>query len=176
MNPFSVDAALKTMEVIVDTREQDTIRARKRLQTIGLPIMRKALPFGDYSAFCTLPNGEAYSLETQVSIERKMNLDEIAMCYTRERPRFKREFERATKAGAKIYLLIENGDWEKAYTGLYRSRVKPEALTASIIAWLARYNCQLLFCREETSGHLIHDILYREMKERLEAMPDEPES
>ena len=72
------------------------------------------------------------------------------------------------------YLLIENGDWEKAYTGSYRSQVKPEALTASIIAWLARYNCQLLFCKEETSGKLIHDVLYREMKERLEALPDEP--
>ena len=176
MDHFSVDAAMKTMGVIVDTREQDTIRARKRLQAIGLPILRKALPFGDYSAYCTLPNGEAYSLEMLVSVERKMNLDEIAMCYTRERPRFKREFERAMDVGAKIYLLVENGDWEKAYAGSYRSRVKPEALTASIIAWLARYNCQLLFCREETSGKLIHDILYREMKEHLEAMPDGSES
>ena len=174
MNHFSVNAALKTMGVYVDTREQDTIRARKRIQTIGLPVQRKALPFGDYSAFCTLPNGEVYSLENLVSIERKMNLDEIAMCYTRERPRFKREFERARDAGAKVYLLIENGDWEKAYTGSYRSQVKPEALTASIIAWLARYNCQLLFCKEETSGKLIHDVLFRELKERLEALPDEP--
>ena len=99
MNHFSVNAALKTMGVYVDTREQDTIRARKRIQTIGLPIQRKALPFGDYSAYCTLPNGEDYSLENLVSIERKMNLDEIAMCYTRERPRFKREFERARDAG-----------------------------------------------------------------------------
>ena len=173
MNHFSVNAALKTMVCLIDTREQDTIRARKRIQTIGLPIQRKALPFGDYSAFCTLQNGEVYSLENLISIERKMNLDEIAMCYTRERPRFKREFERARAAGAKVYLLIENGDWEKAYTGSYRSQVKPEALTASIIAWLARYNCQLLFCKEETSGKLIRDVLYREMKERLEDMPDE---
>ena len=173
MNHFSVTYALKTMGVCVDTREQDTTRARKRIQTIGLPIQRKALPFGDYSAFCTLPNGEAYSLEYMVSIERQMNVDEIAMCYTSERPQFKREFERARDAGAKVYLLIENGDWEKAYTGSYRSQVKPEALTASIIAWLARYNCQLLFCKEETSGKLIHDVLFRELKERLEALPDE---
>ena len=50
MNHFSVNAALKTMGVYVDTREQDTIRARKRIQTIGLPIQRKALTFGDYRA------------------------------------------------------------------------------------------------------------------------------
>lgn len=173
MDHFSVNSALKTMGVYVDTREQDTIRARKRLESIGLPIQRKALPFGDYSAFCTLPNGEAFSLENRVVIERKMSLDEIAACYTRERPRFEREFDRAKNVGAKVYLLIENGSWEKVYAGSYRSRVKPEALTASLLAWLSRYNCQLLLCCEETSGKLIHDVLYRELKEGLEAMPDE---
>lgn len=173
MNHFKISDALNSMKIIVDTREQLTIRAKKRYESFGCPYVRKALPFGDYSAYCTLPNGEVYSLENLVSIERKMNLDEIAMCYTRERPRFKREFERARDAGAKVYLLIENGDWEKAYTGAYRSQVKPEALTASIIAWLARYNCQLLFCKEETSGKLIHDVLFRELKEHLEALPDE---
>ena len=173
MNHFSVNDALKTMGVYVDTREQDTIRARKRIQTIGLPVQRKALPFGDYSAYCTLPNGEVYSLENLVSIERKMNLDEIAMCYTRERPRFKREFERARDAGAKVYLLIENGDWEKVYAGKYRSKMTPEAFSASLTAWAVHYNCHVEFCREETTGRRIRDILYREMKERLEDMPDE---
>jgi len=28
-------------------------------------------------------------------------------------------------------------------------------------------DCQIIFCEEYTSGKLIHDILYREMKERL---------
>lgn len=173
MNHFSVDKALKSMVVIVDTREQPTKRAERRLEMIGLPVERKALPFGDYSAYCTLPNGEVYSLEDKVAVERKMHLDEIAMCFTRERPRFAREFERAAAVNAKIYLLIENADFEKAYNGSYRSQVKPQSLTASMFAWLARYNCQLLMCKEDTSGKVIHDILYREMKERLEQMPDE---
>ena len=173
MNHFSVDKALKSMVVMVDTREQPTKRAERRLEMIGLPIERKALPFGDYSAYCALPNGEVYSLEDKVAIERKMNLDEIAMCFTRERPRFAREFERAAAVNAKLYLLIENADLEKAYNGSYRSQVKPQALTASMFAWIARYNCQMLMCKEGTSGKVIHDILYREMKERLEQMPDE---
>jgi hypothetical protein len=46
--------------------------------------------------------------------------------------------------------------------------MKPKALIASMLAWLARYNCQLIFCRAETSGRLIFDVLYREAKERLE--------
>ena len=65
MNHFEVEKALKTMVVYCDSREQPTVRAKRRLEMIGLPVERKALPFGDYSAYCTLPNGEHYSLEDE---------------------------------------------------------------------------------------------------------------
>ena len=171
MHPVEVKRQLSSMVCLVDTREQDTMRARKRLASIGLPVERVTLPFGDYSARC-----ELLDLREAIVIERKMDLDEIAHCYCQDRKRFEREFERAKQAGAKVYLLIENGSWEDVYGGKYRSRMSPEALAASIQAWLARYNCQLMFCKEETSGRLIRDVLYRELKERLEALPDEPTS
>lgn len=170
MHPVEVKRQLSSMVCLVDTREQDTVRARKRLASIGLPVERVTLPFGDYSARC-----ECLDLRDAVVIERKMDLDEIAHCYCQDRKRFKREFERAKQANAKVYLLIENGDWEKAYAGVYRSQMKPESLVASMTAWLSRYNCPILFCKEETSGQLIHDVLYRELKERLEGLPDESE-
>lgn len=168
MHPVEVKRQLDSLVCLVDTREQDTIRARKRLESIGLTIERVALPFGDYSSRCG-----ALDLRESVAVERKMNIDELCGCYCRDRPRFEREFQRARDAGAKVYLLIENGSWEKAYNGVYRSQMRPESLVASMTAWLARYRCQLIFCKEETSGKLIHDILYREMKERLEELPDE---
>ena len=171
MHPVDVKHQLDSMICLVDTREQNTIRAKKRISSIGLPIERVALPFGDYSARC-----DVLDLRTSVCIERKMDLDEIANCYCQDRKRFEREFERARASNAKIYLLIENANWEKAYAGVYRSQMKPEALIASMTAWLARYNCQILLCQEETSGQLIHDVLYREMKERLGELPDEPTS
>lgn len=171
MHPVEVKTALESMVCLVDTREQDTPRLRARLRDIGCPWERQKLDFGDYSVKCDLLN-----LSGSVSVERKMDLDELCNCYCKDRKRFEREFERAKQAGAKVYLLIENGDWEKAYAGRYRSQMKPESLVASMMAWLSRYDCQLLFCKEETSGQLIHDILYRELKERLEALPDEPTS
>lgn len=171
MHPVEVKRQLSGMVCLVDTREQDTMRARKRLASIGLPVERVTLPFGDYSARC-----ELLDLRNTIAIERKMDLDEIAHCYCQDRKRFEREFERARTSNAKIYLLIENANWEKAYAGVYRSQMKPEALIASMTAWLARYNCQILLCQEETSGQLIHDVLYREMKERLQELPDEPTS
>lgn len=168
MHPVEIQNQLDGMVCLVDTREQPTEKAKKRLMSIGLPIERVALNFGDYSARCG-----ALDFRDCVAVERKMSIDELCNCYCRGRKRFEREFERARKSGAKVYLLIENGSWEKAYSGVYRSKMNPQSLVSSMTAWLARYNCQLLFCREETSGKLIHDILYREAKERLEELPDE---
>lgn len=169
MNPFEVSRALKNLTLIVDTREQDTDRLRRRIRQTGLSFVRQKLDFGDYSAKTTLDNDTEFDISGSVSIERKMNLDELCACYCKDRKRFTREFERAKSAGAKVYLLIENANWEKAYNGSYRSKMSPQALTASMFAWLARYNCQIIFCKEETSGKIIREILYREMKERLES-------
>lgn len=168
MDHFAVNKALSTMTVLCDTREQDTPRARRRFEQIGVPIESVALSFGDYSARC-----DALDLRDNVAIERKMDLSELAHCYCQDRKRFVREFERAKEAGAKLYLLIENGSLDEAYNGHYRARVHPKSLTASMLAWLARYNCQILFCGVENSGQVIHDVLYRELKEKLEELPDE---
>ena len=165
MAPHEIEEALKGMVVLVDTREQDTARLRVRLKDMKCEHERCKLDFGDYSAKIPI-NGEWYTLN--IAIERKMDLDELAQCYCNGRKRFEREFERAQTAGAKIYLLVENATWEDAYTGNYRSKMSPQALTASMLAWLARYRCQLIFCRQRTSGRLIYDILYREAREHLE--------
>lgn len=168
MNPFEVKAALKSMIILWDTREQQTPRARKRMEQVQVPIERVALSFGDYSAKC-----DALDLRDSVAIERKMDLTELAHCYCQDRKRFTREFERAKELGAKLYLLIENGSLDDAYSGHYRARVHPASLTASMLAWLARYDCQILFCSANNTGKVVHDVLYRELKERLEEMPDE---
>lgn len=59
---------------------------------------------------------------------------------------------------------------ECGYAGKYRSRMQPKAFVASLTAWLARYNCQIIFCEPATTGKLIREVLYRELKERLEVM------
>lgn len=168
MTPFEVAEALEGMVILVDTREQDTPRLRRRLRQMGRPHERQKLDFGDYSAKFPLPGGGWLDLSGRVAVERKMSLDELAQCYTRGRPRFEREFLRAAGAGAKLYLLIEGASWEQSFAGDYRTRMAPKALVASMTAWLARYDCQLLFCAPETSGLLIKELLYREGKERLE--------
>lgn len=167
MKPLEIENALKNMTVIVDSREQDTEQAKKRYCLFGVPWERGKLNFGDYTAKFELSDGSVFNLSNICVIERKMSIDELCVCYTHDRTRFEKEFERAKKSEAKIYLLIENANWEMIYNERYRSKMTSRALVASILAWLSRYNCQVIMCKAETSGKLIHDILYREGKERL---------
>lgn len=173
MHPAEIDDIMKTFTIQIDTREQPTERAKLRYRQFGCPYRREKLDFGDYSAVLFLPDGEQLSLANTAVIERKLGYAELCACYTHERERFTREFERAREANAKIYLLLENSTWEMAYAGKYRSKMHPNSLISSMLAWLARYNCQMIMCRSETSGKLIHDILYREARELLERMVDE---
>lgn len=169
MHPVEVEKALETLTVIVDTREQNTAAFRRRLKLIDFPSERHKLDFGDYSAKIVI-NGSDLSFERFFAIERKMSLDELCACYGRERARFQREFERAREVGAKMYLLVENATMENAFNGKYKSKLHRNALTASIFAWLARYECQLIFCKAEITPRVMREIIYREVKERLEIM------
>ena len=168
MTPFEIKKALEAAVLLVDTREQPTAAFKSRMEKVGLPYERQKLNAGDYSVKTIAENGTEINCERLFAIERKMSLDELAACYTHDRARFEREFERAKAAGTKLYLLVENATWENLYNGRYRSKFNSKAFAASIHAWLARYGCQIIFCKAETSARLIHDILYRELKEYLE--------
>lgn len=168
-----VEEALQTMVCLCDSREQDTQRARTRYAQFGVPYERVTLKTGDYSAKFRMPDGSWFSLEDMVICERKYSLDELCMCFGSERKRFIKEFERAKENNIRLWLLLENSTFKKAYSGQYRSRYNPKSLIASMLAFQARYNCRLVMCDESVSGQLIHDILYYEGREILMGMVDE---
>ena len=161
------------MTILIDNREQDTQRARTRYAQFGVPWERATIHTGDYSCKFLLPDGSWFDLSNEIAVERKMNLDEICMCFGAERKRFIREFERAKENNIRLWLLLENSTFKKAYSGQYRSRYNPKSLIASMLAFQARYNCRLVMCDESVSGKLIHDILYYEGREILMGMVDE---
>ena len=152
MSPLEQKDVLETFKVLVDTREQKSKRAESRYRLFG-SFDRVKLDYGDYAYNAQLSGGQwlhppGAAIYPAVSVERKMSLDELAECFTWGRKRFQAEFERATEHGARVYLLV--------------------AFEASLLAWQARYGFSLIFCKEETSGRLIKNILFRELKERLE--------
>lgn len=168
LDPIEAEECLKSMVYCVDTREQPTENLAKRMEFLQ-PNERETLMSGDYTAKTLLPDGSWFYLP--VAVERKMSLTEIAGNLTRERDRFRAEFNRAREHGIRLYILIEQASWEEAYAGAYRSQMKPKSMIASLMTWSARYGCSVVMCkRPETSGKLIRDILHYEMRERLERM------
>lgn len=167
MTPREIEESLESITILIDTREQDTARLRARIRQMACNTERCKLDYGDYSAKVLLDDKW---LRVNTAVERKMDFAELAQCYCKGRGRFAREFERAKAVGAKIYLLVENQSWEDAYSGNYRTQMSAKSFVASMLSWLARYNCQLILCEQRTSGKLIHDILYYEAREMLERM------
>lgn len=166
MNGYDIENALKTLTVIVDTREQNTPQAKKRYRDIALPVEREKLDFGDYSAKVEA-DGTEIRFDSQFAIERKMSFGELCQCFCKGRARFEREFLRAKQANAKLYLLIEDGGFDKAIAGRYNSQMNPNALIGSIFSFLAKYECQIIFVSAENSGRIIREIIKKEVETRL---------
>ena len=177
-NHFEIEKIMNTFTILVDSREKPTDEYEQRLNQMKCKINRVAMNYGDYTCKVTLPNGEVLDFSQKVVIERKQNLDELIQNFIdrdsirededgNKTNRIQREFIRARKDGCRIYLLIENANWENAFNGKYRSKLHPNAFTAFLTAWSIRYHLQILFCKAETSGKLIKQILYREVKEYL---------
>ena len=173
MSPVEIENCLDSLEILVDTREQPSERAERRYKTFGSPYRRQALDYGDYTYNFILPDGSPLfraneAVKGHVVIERKMNLVELSGCFCQQRKRFEAEFERAKANNASVYLLVEDASWENLINGRYNTRFNPVAFEASILAFMARYDIKPIFCKKEISGKLIRDILFRELKERLE--------
>lgn len=171
-DPFELEKILGSFRVLADRREQNTSRAATRFAALDDP-ERVTLDYGDYCAQVTLADGKvlhdtAARIYPHCVIERKMSLDELAQNFTRHRDRFRAEFERARENNAKVYLLVEGASWEALDKHRYRSRYHPKAFKASLMAWMVRYGVTPLFCKPETSGEMIREVLYRDTKERLE--------
>lgn len=170
-----VRAILKQMGILADTREQKWEHIRWALDNAGCPVERGKLGQGDYTAFVPMnafPGFQNvpgfYSLQDEVVIERKANLDEIAGNFTTGRERFEREFIRAKARDIKVHLLIENASWADIFSHNYHSQLNPKSLEGSLRSWQAKYNVSIEFCRPEESARTIYNILHYWLKAKLE--------
>lgn len=88
--------------VIEDTRQQrekhDHIRTWMEAHGVGFEQRSRALPFGDYVS----DNG------SNVAIDTKKDVQELAMDLGRDHDRFARECERAREAGYRLVVLVES--------------------------------------------------------------------
>lgn len=166
LHPVEIENALNAMVVLVDTREQQTPQAERRWARLG-EWKRQKLDFGDYSAMCVLSDGTEISLADSFVIERKMDIEELAMCFGTDRKRFEREFERGKNAHGKIILLVENASWQALYGHRYNSKLPPSSIIGSLLSWLIRYDYVPIFCTPDMTSAIMHDLLKYALREAL---------
>lgn len=158
---------LKTLIVIVDTREQQNEHIINYLVKKDVPYKIKKLDHGDYSAF--LPADESLGLPRplhfDIAIERKNGIDELAAS-VKDRNRFENEFYRARDA--RFTLMVEDANgYEDIIMHRYRSQYEPKALLASLKTFEARYGFTTAFIKKELAGNFIYHHLYYFVRDAL---------
>lgn len=151
--------------LLIDTREKPkAIRSILRtLDESHIVHESTKLLFGDYMDWN----------RPDIVIDRKQNIAELAKNCTIEHDRFKREMEKAKKAGATLVILVEqnrykSGDkwihvgdisdlllWDSPHT-----TIRGEKVFRVLRSWQSKYPIRVEFCDKRSTGKRIIEIIY----------------
>ena len=173
MEGYEIQNCLDSMRILVDSAEQPTEEYVRRCDSFGVPYERRNLDYADYTYDFMLPNGSwihenESAVKGRAVIERKMSLRELSGNLCQNWDRFCREFDRAKENNASVYLLVEDGSWMKIITGKYGTKFNNKAYLHRLLKLISIYEIKPIFVQKELSGRMIYEILYRELKTRLE--------
>lgn len=143
--------------IIVDTREQKYAHVLAVFEALGESYTRHKLDVGDYMIE-DRPNR---------SVDRKQNIDEVAMNICTSSHRFWREVRRAKETGMELIVLVEDPvirsfeqirQWKSKYT-----RVNGMDVQREIFRLCRSYpNVRFEFCDPKETGKRIVEILKEE--------------
>lgn len=135
---------------------------------IGLIHESTKLLFGDYRDW-NIPD---------IVIDRKQNIAELAKNCTVEHERFKREMEKAKKAGATLVILVEQNrykdrnEWKRVENiedlmlwSSPHTSIRGEKVFRVLSSWIAKYPIRVEFCDKRSTGKRIYEIIYGERNE-----------
>lgn len=137
----------KQMVILVDSREKKNDHILGYFDTYHIKYKKQALSSGDYSFYVeaneNLSIPRDIYFDNKIFIERKANLDELALNFSKNRTRFEEEFS-ISPADHK-YLLIENANYEDILLHNYQSEFLPKSYLGSLHTFNHRYNLQIVF-------------------------------
>lgn len=137
--------------ILCDTREQlslaDTFNKER------FDIVTEGLPFGDY--FAEIPNTDGTYTQPPICFERKGFQDlwtTLVPCKSNPdcHERFKRELDRAKKAGFHIILVVE-GTIRDVHKGSKHSTFSGESMLKKLAMLRVRYDLEVLFFEDRRS-------------------------
>ena len=151
--------------LIIDSREKP-----KAIQNIlrtfdaeGVQWEKSKLLFGDYMDFS----------RPQIVVDRKQNIAELAKNCTVDHERFKRELERAKKAGSRLIILVEQNRYKDRDKWIHveditdlmlwsspHTTIRGERVFRILSSWCAKYPIEVRFCDKRQTGKEILRIIY----------------
>lgn len=164
-----IDAILKTMVIVIDTREKANEHIRDYLHKKGVPFKIQKLETGDYSAM--LPANEELGIKRDIYlnsfVERKAHLDEITGNLQRDtQTAFENELRRSQDS--RFVLIVEDIDfYTKLLKGQYRSKYDPKALLGRLKSFQVKYDFDIIPVKPLESGNFIYYRFYYEMRHHL---------
>jgi len=127
--------------IAVDSREQ------RPYSFNGYPTTVKTLQVGDYSIV---------GLEEHISIERK-EVGDLIGCLSFDRDRFERELYKSKSLD--YFALVIEGSLKELANGEYRSKMQPQSVIQSLMAFSIRYNLPIFFAEHRQFGQRITESL-----------------
>ena len=162
-----IKVLIKTMIIIVDTREKDK-NITNTFDKYNIKWERKKLLSGDYSAY--IPKNDEFgitediNIEKELSIERKMNLQEVGVNLTTNRERFKREFSRAE---GKVILMIEGNTYKDIIEKNYNNKIEPNSFLGSLHGLNTEFDFPFIFIDKEASPIFIYKTFYYYFRNKI---------
>lgn len=143
-----MDKLLKSITVLVDTREQDGKHDHilNFFDARSIPWKQMKLDQGDYSFY--IPKDEDLGIirdtyfDREIILERKNSLEEISGNLTNERSRIKTEF---ALAPPRKVLLIEGGSYKDIALGNYKTQYDKNSFLASIHSIWHEFDIPVMF-------------------------------
>ena len=126
----------ESISIVIDSRE-------RRPYSFTLPTVVAGLKVGDYSLA---------GFEDRIAIERKTIGDLIA-CLSSGRKRFERELKRGRELD--YFCLVVETDLKALTDGKYRSRMNPESVVQSLLAFSVRYRLPIFFVGGRKRGQQV---------------------
>ena len=151
--------------IIIDSREKPKAIGKilDHFHKNGIEYEVSKLLFGDYMDW-NRPG---------IVVDRKQNIAELAKNCTVEHERFRREMEKAKKAGATLVVLVEQNRYKdrdswievNSIEDLLRwssphTMVRGEKVYRVLASWTAKYPLRVEFCDKRQTGRRIVEILY----------------
>jgi ERCC4-type nuclease len=164
-----IDAILKTLTIVIDTREQVNGHILNYLRAKDVPVKIQKLNTGDYGAM--IPKNEELGISRDIflnsRVERKAHIDEITGNLQKDTATaFENELIRSKDIP--FTLIVEDlHGYEKMLKGEYRSKYNPLALLGRLNTFKAKYNFEIVYLDQKFSGNWIYHHFYYQAKHYL---------